>query len=86
MLTNHDLSQIKNVVHSAIQEETPAIVRKIIREETRPIIQEELQPIKKDIKKIKNDLDLVARSLDRDLMSLRKKVDKHIAEHSVTIN
>ena len=44
MLNNDDLKKIKGVVHEAIQEETP------------PILEKALKPVKKDIRKIKKDI------------------------------
>ena len=69
MLTKTDLSEIQKIVHSEIQSETPGIVRKIVREETRTIVQQELKPIKKDI-------NLIVRTFDRDYVTLRKRVEK----------
>jgi len=93
MLTKTDLSQIQKIVHSEVQsetrkifqEETPAIVRKIVREETTSIVQQELKPIKKDIRSIKKDINLIVRTFDRDYVTLRRKLEEHINHHPYAI-
>lgn len=80
MLTQGDFSQIQKIIVSEtrkiIQEETPGIVRKIVQEETPKIIQKELIPIKRDIKKIKKDVDIIVTTFDRDYVFLRRRLDR----------
>jgi hypothetical protein len=80
MLTPNDLNLIRDV----IKEETPIIVKQMIHSETpgivTSIVQKELKPIKKDLKKIRKDLEYAVGFLDRDHLSLEKRVCK-IEDH-----
>ena len=42
----------------------------------KPIIQEELQPIKKDLKRIEKKMDYMVGTLDREILKDRKRIDK----------
>ena len=76
MLTKTDLSQIRSIV----QKETRAIVqtetRAIVQKETKEIIKKELAPIKKDIKVIKDDINMVIDIFDKNYLGLRARVDR----------
>ncbi len=55
-----------------VQEET----RDIVQTETKKIIRKELAPIKKDIKVIKDDINMVIDGFDKDYLGLRARVDR----------
>lgn len=80
MLTKTDLSQIQSIVQIVVQKETRAIVQKetrnIVKTETKKIIRKELAPIKKDIKVIKVDINMVIESFDGNYLELRARVDR----------
>ena len=69
MLTKTDLSHIQ----------------KVVRTETRTIVQEEFEPVKKDIGDIKKDINLIVRTFDRDYVLLRRKLEEHIEKHPYSI-
>jgi hypothetical protein len=64
MLTTNDINLIRNV----IKEETPIIV------------DHSLVPIKKDLKKIRKDLEFAVGVLDKDRWKLEKRIDR-IEDH-----
>lgn len=75
MLTKSDLSQIKTIVQEGTQ--------KIVQTETRQIVQEELEPVKKDIKYLKkkvNRIDktvnIIAKNYDEGDVNLGRRVKK----------
>lgn len=88
MLTKQDLTAIRGIVKeevktivkdevkSAVQHE----VKTIVRQEVDNALRQELTPIKKDIKKIKSDIDIIVRSFDQDYVLLRHRVDR-IEDH-----
>lgn len=88
MLTKTDLQQIQNIVKTEIQQETKKIVqqetrkivqqetKKIVQGETRKIVKEELVPIKKDISKIRKDMNEIIGFFDTEYMELRKRVER----------
>jgi hypothetical protein len=84
MLTSQDLGQIKQVVTETIQSETPKIVRDIIRSETPQIVEniitKHLKPIKKDIHKIRTDLETAVGALYKDRWALEQKFDSHLTK------
>ena len=75
MLTKTDLKQIEGIVQG------------VVRNETRQIIQQELEPIRKDTKTLKRDMryvkktiDIMVRMFNEDDVKLRKRVEK-IEDH-----
>ena len=75
MLTKTDLKQIEGIVQG------------VVRNETRQIIQQELEPIRKDTKTLKKDMryvkktiDIMVRMFNEDDVKLRKRVEK-IEDH-----
>ena len=75
MLTKTDLKQIEGIVQG------------VVRNETRQIIQQELEPIRKDTKTLKKDMryvkktiDIMVRMFNEDNVKLRKRVEK-IEDH-----
>jgi len=83
MLTQTDLSQIRGVVkeevNGAIQSQVPGMMAKAIQSQVPSIVtgilQKGLKPIKKDLKKIRKDLEFAVGVLDRDRWKLEKRVD-----------
>lgn len=79
MLTKSDLNQIGVVVNKSIQVQVPPIVNKAIQTQVPGIVtgilQKELKPIKKDLKKIRKNLEFAVGVLDRDRWKLKKRVD-----------
>ncbi|MCL5675872.1 MAG: hypothetical protein M1120_01965 [Patescibacteria group bacterium] len=75
MLTKNDLSQIRDVVSSTVHSEGAQI-----RSETRNVIRQELNPLKKQLRKMQKKIDLFIDFLDKQDMELLKKVKK-IEEH-----
>ena len=79
MLTKNDLQQIrvlvKEEVHTAIREETPRIVR--------PIIQEELKPVKKKLDKLHKDFHSFVDHFDKRLTKV--EVDVKTLKQQVTL-
>lgn len=75
MLTKDDLSQIKVIV----QGET----RKIVQNETRRIVKEEIAPLKRDVTKIRKDVDTIVNFFDREYLELRERVEN--IEHHLGI-
>ena len=64
MLTKTDLSQIQSIVQT----------------ETKIIVQKELAPIKKDIKIIKKNINMIIEVFDEHYLGLRARVDR-IEDH-----
>ena len=79
MLTKNDLQQIKAIVktevNGAIQSQVPPIVT--------GILQKELKPVKKDLKKIRRDLEFAVGVLDRDRWKVEKRVE--VLEHQAQV-
>mgnify|MGYP001585006978 CR=1 FL=1 len=79
MLTKNDLQQIKAIVktevNGAIQSQVPPIVT--------GILQKELKPVKKDLKKIRRDLEFAVGVLDRDGWKVEKRVE--VLEHQAQV-
>jgi len=80
--------ETRKVVHEEtrkiVQQETKKIVqqetRKIVQQETRKIVKEELVPIKKDIYKIKGNINDIIGFFDTEHLKLKKRVDR-IEDH-----
>ena len=72
MLNKKDLSQIQKIVRT----ETKVIVK----EETGKVIKKELAPLKKDIKIIKENVNMVIDHFDVEVLSLKGRVEK-IEDH-----
>ena len=72
MLTKTDFFQIKTIV----QKET----RDIVRKETKTIIRREIAPIKKDIKIIKSNVNMVIDHFDVQVLDIKGRVEK-IEDH-----
>ncbi len=53
-------------------------IRLIIREE----VKTQLKPIRRDIRKLRKDLDFILVTLDKDHVELKKRVDKLEAKYS----
>lgn len=72
MLTKDDLKQIAQVVRveaqKVVQEETPGIVQSII--------QKELQPVKQDLKKVRQDQNSIIKFFDESYLDLRQRVER----------
>ncbi|OGH44442.1 MAG: hypothetical protein A3J14_03250 [Candidatus Levybacteria bacterium RIFCSPLOWO2_02_FULL_37_18] len=67
MLTKTDLKQIEGIVQGVVRNETRQIIQQElepIRKETRQIIQQELEPIRKDTKTLKRDMRYVKKTID----------------------
>ena len=83
MLTKTDLNQIRGVVKEeitgAIQSQVPGMITKGIQSQVpiivTGIIQKELKPMKKDLKKIRKDLEFAVGVLDRDRWKVEKRVE-----------
>ncbi len=80
MLTKSDLSQIGKVVEKQIDSQVRPIVRDVVGEE----IQKALKPVKRDLRKIKKDLEFAVGTLDRERWHLEKRFDSHITHPPVT--
>lgn len=83
MLTKNDFTQIRTIVREEIEERTPKIVQK----EARQIVQEELAPvradikvIKKDVVKIRSDIKTIVSFFGKEYVELRNRVER-IEEH-----
>lgn len=72
MLTKSDLSQISKVVE------------KQIGYQVGPIVDKALKPIKKDLKKIRKDLEFAIGTLDRERWQLEKRFDSHTTHPPVS--
>lgn len=82
MLTANDLTKIGKLVKSEINIEINASVPGIVKQ----VVAKELKPVKKDIKKIRRDLEFVVGSLDKDRWKLEQrvnKIDKHLGISTV---
>lgn len=64
------------IVRDMIQSETPQIVSQAIRRETPKLINDALKPIKRDLKKIRSDLEMAIGVLDKDRWELAREVDR----------
>lgn len=64
MLTKSDLQEIK----------------KIVNDNTRKIVKEELAPVKKDITSIRKDIKTIVGYFDNEYLELRKRIDR-LEEH-----
>jgi len=71
MLTKQDLSQIQQVVHKEVQNET----RKIVQEELRPL-KKDVSTLKEDVAEIRKDVKTIVRFFDREYLELRKRVER----------
>ena len=78
MLTKNDLQQIRTVVHEAIQEEAPKIVSQeltnAIDSQIKPVIREELSPIKKKLDKLHKDVHTFVDHFDNRLTKIEQDV------------
>jgi len=64
MLTNDDLSAIRQVV----KEEAGVVIKKELRRE--------LNPIKKELKQLRSDLNVVISTFDNDIIETKLRVDR----------
>lgn len=64
MLTKNDLEQIKNIVHIEV------------RDQVKTQLTDGLKPIKKDIKKISEDINMIIDHFDRDYLEMRARIDR----------
>jgi hypothetical protein len=64
MLTKQDLQGIGNLVEQKISQLVPGIVK------------QELKPVRRDIRKLRKDLEFAIGSLDKDRWKLEQRVDK----------
>lgn len=51
-------------------------IRSVTREEIKTQLKIELKPIKRDLRKINGDINTVINVFDRDIITLRKRVDR----------
>ena len=72
-------SQVPGMMAKAIQSQVPGMMAKAIQSQVPSIVtgilQKGLKPIKKDLKKIRKDLEFAVGVLDRDRWKLEKRVD-----------
>ena len=77
MLSKNDIKLISEVVVKSINALVPGIIHKLIPD----IIKKQLQPLRKDISKIKRDLKMIANYFDREYLDHDKritKIEKHL--------
>ncbi len=83
MLTKDDLQAIQQIVRTEVKAEIKAEVKKEIKEGLavglKPI-QKNILSLKKDVQKLRRDLNVTITSFDRDIIDTRRRVDR-IEDH-----
>ena len=75
MLTQNDLNKIGKIVEEKFDAKLESKLDSILENK----FNEKLKPIKKDLKKIRTDLEFVVGVLDKDRWRLEQKFDSHIS-------